>query len=78
MEKKKELKEKDLVKLALGFATGAYLIATQYSKIPTLTSVTELIEIYTKLEKEYRKKGDTVIADIYKEEIKKLKKGYLR
>jgi hypothetical protein len=77
MKKKKELNERDLVKISLGFITGGYLMAAKYSKIPIQTAVTKLIRVYTKLEKQYRARGDIVIADIYKEEIKKLKK-YLR
>jgi len=79
-EKKKEEKEpgeKDLIKLSLGFVTGSYIIATQYDKIPFSTSVTRLIKIYTKLEKEYEEKGETEIANTLKEEIEKLKK-YLK
>ena len=72
MKKKKELKEKDLFKSILHFVTNWYIGVMTYS------AINKIIGDYTRLEKEYRKKGNITIADAYKEEIERLKKEYLK
>jgi hypothetical protein len=68
---KKKLEVKDLIKITIDFAISLYLSYLVYS------SLSNLINTLTKLEKEYREKGEVEIADTYKEEIEEIKKKYL-
>jgi hypothetical protein len=68
---KKKLEVKDLIKITIDFAISLYLSYLVYS------SLSNLINTLTMLEKEYREKGEIEIANSIKEEIEEIKKKYL-